>query len=266
MANIRLLNPRLANQIAAGEVVERPASLVKELLENSLDAGASIIDVDVEQGGAKRVQVRDNGCGIDKDQLPLALSRHATSKITDLADLEAVATLGFRGEALASIASVSHLSLMSNTEEKGPGWKVSAAGPDMTTSIEPTPHARGTTVEVRDLFFNTPARRKFLRKDKTEFGRLDDIIKRLALSHLDVTFNLRHNGKVVRQYRSADSFAEQERRVGAVCGSAFMEQARFVDMEHGELRLWGWLGSPHLSRSQADQQYFLLTGAAYVTA
>ncbi len=260
MPRIQLLNPRLANQIAAGEVVERPASLAKELLENSLDAGATVIDVDVELGGTRRVQVRDNGGGIDEADLALAMSRHATSKICDLADLEAVATLGFRGEALASIASVSRLTMISNTHSQGPGWRVFAAGPDMAVTLEPAAHPLGTTVEVRDLFFNTPARRKFLRADKTEFSRLDEVVKRLALSHLGVTFNLRHNGKVVRQYRAAGNFNEQERRVAAICGSAFMEQARYVDIEHGGLRLWGWLGSPHFSRSQADLQYFYVNG------
>ncbi len=276
MPNIHLLNSRLANQIAAGEVVERPASLVKELLENSLDAGASVIDIDVEQGGVKRVQVRDNGSGIDRDELALALSRHATSKIQNLDDLESVETLGFRGEALASIASVSKLTLTSNTQSQGPGWRVNTAGPDMAANIEPAPHARGTTVEVRDLFFNTPARRKFLRKEKTEFNRLDDVVRRMALSHFGVTITLRNNGKVVRQYRSVDNLlenssenvAEQERRVAAICGKAFMEQARFVeikrdiepDVEHSRLHLRGWLGSPQLSRSQADQQYFFVNG------
>ncbi|HCO58879.1 MAG TPA: DNA mismatch repair endonuclease MutL [Porticoccaceae bacterium] len=257
---IELLSPRLANQIAAGEVVERPASLVKELLENSLDAGATVIDIEVEQGGSKRVQVRDNGGGISADDLPLALSRHATSKIKGLADLEAVATLGFRGEALASIASVSRLTLISNIEARGAGWQVSAEGPDMATNVEPVAHPRGTTVEVRDLFFNTPARRKFLRKERTEFNRLDEVVRRLALSHQSVTFNLRHDGKVVRQYRSAGSFIEQERRVAEVCGKAFMERARYIDIEHSAMRLWGWLGSPHQSRSQADQQYFFVNG------
>lgn len=260
MPKIHLLSSRLANQIAAGEVVERPASLVKELLENSLDAGATLIDIDIEQGGSKRVQVRDNGSGIARDELALALSRHATSKIQNLDDLESVATLGFRGEALASIASVSRLSLMSNAESQGMGWRVRTDGPDMEASVEPASHPRGTTVEVRDLFFNTPARRKFLRQEKTEFKRIDDVVKRLALSNLGVTFNLRNNGKAVRQYRSADSFTERERRVAAVCGKTFMEQARFVDIELNGMRLWGWLGSPHLSRSQADQQYFFVNG------
>lgn len=257
---IERLSTRLANQIAAGEVVERPASLVKELLENSLDAGATVIDIEVEQGGSKRVQVRDNGSGIGAEDLPLALSRHATSKIKGLADLEAVATLGFRGEALASISSVSRLTLISNTEAGGTGWQVLAEGPDMATSVEPVAHPQGTTVEVRDLFFNTPARRKFLRKERTEFNRLDDVVRRLALSHQAVTFNLRHDGKVVRQYRSAGSFLDQERRVAAVCGKAFMEQARYIDIALDTMRLWGWLGSPQLSRSQADQQYFFVNG------
>ena len=257
---IELLNPRLANQIAAGEVVERPSSLVKELLENSLDAGATVIDIEVEQGGGKRVQVRDNGSGISAGDLPLALSRHATSKIKSLEDLESVSTLGFRGEALASIASVSRLTLTSNTEERGVGWRVSTEGPDMAATVEPVAHPQGTTVEVRDLFFNTPARRKFLRKERTEFTRLDEVVRRLALSHQSVTFNVRHDGKVVRQYPCARSFLERERRVAAICGKAFMEQARFIDIKHDALRLWGWLGSPHQSRSQADQQYFFVNG------
>lgn len=258
--SIQLLNPRLANQIAAGEVVERPASLVKELLENSLDAGASVIDIDVEQGGLKRVQVRDNGVGIGKDDLPLAICRHATSKIHDLDELESVATLGFRGEALASMASVSRLTMTSNTQDEGSGWQVSALGPDMAANVTAAAHPRGTTVEIRDLFFNTPARRKFMRTEKTEFGRLDDVVKRLALSHLGVTVNLRHNGRAVRQYRAAESVLERERRVAAVCGPVFMEQARFIDLQREALRLWGWLGSPHFSRSQADLQYFFVNG------
>jgi DNA mismatch repair protein MutL len=260
MSQIQLLDTQLANQIAAGEVVERPASLVKELIENSLDAGATTIDIDIEHGGCKLVQVRDNGSGINRDELPLALSRHATSKIQNLQDLEAVSTLGFRGEALASIASVSRLTLTSNTDSAGSGWRISAAGKDMEITTEPAAHPQGTTVTVRELFFNTPARRKFLRKEKTEFGRLDDVIRRMALSHLEVTFNLRHNSKVVRQYRGATDDTLRQRRIGVVCGTTFIEQARFVDVERGGLRVWGWLGSPHLSRSQADQQYFFVNG------
>src|SRR5690606_38866815 len=170
MNRIKLLSTRLANQIAAGEVVERPSSVIKELLENSLDAGATRLDIEVEDGGIKLMRVRDNGSGIDKDDLALALSRHATSKITSLDDLEAVATLGFRGEALASVRSVSRLTLTSCNDDSGAGWQVVAEGRDMDTELAPAPHLRGTTVEVRDLFFTAPARRKFLRTEKTEFN------------------------------------------------------------------------------------------------
>lgn len=260
MSRIHLLSPRLANQIAAGEVVERPASVVKELLENSLDAGADNIDIDIEQGGIKRVRIRDNGSGIEKDDLPLAISRHATSKILALDDLEAVGTLGFRGEALASVASVSRLSLSSNTLDEGAGWLARCEGRDMTVGVEPTAHPRGTSVEVRDLFFNTPARRKFLRTEKTEYSRIDDVVKKLALSHFDVAFTLRHNNKPARRFPAASSQLEQERRVAAVCGPAFMEQARFFNTEVGDLRLWGWLGAPTFSRSQADLQFFYVNG------
>ncbi|OUS15617.1 DNA mismatch repair protein MutL [Gammaproteobacteria bacterium 50_400_T64] len=260
MSRIHLLSPRLANQIAAGEVVERPASVVKELLENSLDAGADSIDIDIEQGGIKRVRIRDNGCGIGKDDLPLAISRHATSKILALEDLEAVGTLGFRGEALASVASVSRLSLTSNTQSEGAGWLARCEGRDMTVEVEPAAHPQGTSVEVRDLFFNTPARRKFLRTEKTEYSRIDDVVKKLALSHFDVAFNLRHNSKPAHRFPAATTQLEQERRVAAVCGPAFMEQARFFNTDVGELCLWGWLGAPTFSRSQADLQYFFVNG------
>ena len=260
MSRIHLLSPRLANQIAAGEVVERPASVIKELLENSIDAGATRIDIDIEAGGIKLMRVRDNGGGIEKDDLPLALSRHATSKIMQLDDLEAVATLGFRGEALASIASVSRLALSSNSQPQGSGWRAETEGREMEASLQPAPHPQGTTVEVRDLFFNTPARRKFLRTEKTELNRIDDIVKKLALSHFDVAFTLRHNGKALRSFPIADSQHEQERRVAGVCGPAFMENALYVDVEAAGLRLWGWVGLPTFSRSQADLQHFYVNG------
>jgi DNA mismatch repair protein MutL len=250
----------LANQIAAGEVVERPASVIKELLENSIDSGATRIDIDIEAGGIKLMRVRDNGGGIEKDDLPLALSRHATSKIMQLDDLEAVATLGFRGEALASIASVSRLALSSNSQSQGSGWRAETEGREMEASLQPAPHPQGTTVEVRDLFFNTPARRKFLRTEKTELNRIDDIVKKLALSHFDVAFTLRHNGKALRSFPIADSQHEQERRVAGVCGPAFMENALYVDVEAAGLRLWGWVGLPTFSRSQADLQHFYVNG------
>ena len=244
MPRIHQLSQRLANQIAAGEVVERPASIVKELLENSIDAGATRIDVDVEQGGVKIIRVRDDGCGIEQEDMPLALSRHATSKIIELDDLEAVATLGFRGEALASMASVSRLTLTSNTQNDSAGWQAQAEGQEMIAAVLPAAHQCGTTVEVRDLFFNTPARRKFLRSEKTEFQRIDETLKKLALSRFDVAFHWRHNQRTVQQLREALTLAEQERRVATLCGSAFMQQAFRVDVQHDDLHLCGWLAQP----------------------
>lgn len=258
MSNIQILSTQLANQIAAGEVVERPASVVKELCENSLDAGATKIDVEVQQGGAKLLKVRDNGFGISKEQLPLALSRHATSKIAQLEDLEAVSTLGFRGEALASIASVSRLSLTSNCDDGG--WMATSEGRDMAVQLKPAAHPRGTSVEVRDLFFNTPARRKFLRTDNTEYKRIDDSLKKLALSHMGVSFSLKHNNKVQFSLRAAEGQLEQEKRVADLCGSTFMQQALFLDDNRSGLRLWGWIGLPTFSRSQGDLQYFFVNG------
>ncbi|MCA0894695.1 DNA mismatch repair endonuclease MutL [Microbulbifer agarilyticus] len=260
--NIQLLSPRLANQIAAGEVVERPASVIKELLENSLDAGATRLEIDLDAGGVKRIMVRDNGKGIEKEDLHLALARHATSKIHALEDLEAVATLGFRGEALASISSVARLTMTSSRDESGKGWMVTAEGREMETQLAPAAHPRGTTVEVRDLFFNTPARRKFLRTEKTEFNRVDETIKRLALARFDVSFSLRHNGKGVHNLRGGTSRAEMERRVAQLCGPAFMQNALHIEMERSGLRLWGWVAEPAFSRSQADLQFFYVNGRA----
>ncbi len=260
LRRIQLLSPRLANQIAAGEVVERPASVIKELLENSLDSGAARIDVDVEQGGVKLLRVRDDGCGIPADDLPLALARHATSKIRDLEDLERVMSLGFRGEALASISSVSRLTLTSRTADAGEAWQVETEGREMEARVQPAAHPVGTSVEVRDLFFNTPARRKFLRTEKTEFDHLQEVIKRLALARFDVAFHLRHNGKSVLALHQAADDAARARRVGAVCGPAFLEQALPIEVERSGLRLWGWVGLPTFSRSQADLQYFYVNG------
>ncbi len=260
LRRIQLLSPRLANQIAAGEVVERPASVAKELLENCLDAGASRIDVDVEQGGIKLLRVRDDGGGIPADDLPLALARHATSKIRDLQDLEAVNSLGFRGEALASISSVSRLTLTSRTPQASEAWQVETEGRDMEARVQPAAHPVGTTVEVRDLFFNTPARRKFLRAEKTEFDHLQDVIKKLALARFDVAFHLRHNGKSVLALHEAHDAQARARRVGAVCGTAFLEQALPIEIERNGLHLWGWVGLPTFSRSQADLQYFYVNG------
>ncbi|MFC3606858.1 DNA mismatch repair endonuclease MutL [Stutzerimonas tarimensis] len=261
-ARIQLLSPRLANQIAAGEVVERPASVIKELLENSLDSSARRIDIEVEQGGVKLLRVRDDGNGIPAEDLPLALARHATSKIRDLSDLEQVLSLGFRGEALASISSVSRLTLTSRTVEASEAWQVETEGRDMHSRIQPAAHPVGTSVEVRDLFFNTPARRKFLRTEKTEFDHLQEVVRRLALARFDVGFNLRHNGKSVLALREATDEAGRARRVGAVCGPAFLEQALPVDVERSGVRLWGWVGLPTFSRSQADLQYFFVNGRA----
>ena len=261
MPSIHLLSPRLANQIAAGEVVERPASVAKEVLENSLDAGATRVDIDVEAGGSKLIRIRDNGSGMAPDDLPLALARHATSKIASLEDLERVGSLGFRGEALASIGSVSRLVLTSNRDEGGSeGSSAACEGREMDVQIKPAPHPRGTTVEVRDLFFNTPARRKFLRTEKTEFNHLEEVVKRLALSRFDVGFSLRHNGRVLHTLKPGLSEAERQRRVATVCGPAFMEQALYIENDVGPFRLWGWVGLPTFSRSQADLQYFFVNG------
>lgn len=258
MSKIQVLSPRLANQIAAGEVVERPASVVKEIMENALDANATQIEVEIESGGMKCIKLRDNGQGVSKEDLPLALSRHATSKITTLDDLEAVATLGFRGEALASIASVSRLTLTSNA---GAGaWQAMSEGRDMQTSVQPAAHPQGTTLEVRDLFFNTPARRKFLRTEQTEFNHIMDVIKRQALSRFDVAFTVRHNGRVIHQLKACKNQREQEMRIASLCGVAFMENALFIEAEAGSLKLFGWVGLPSFSRSQADLQYFFVNG------
>ena len=261
MSRIHLLSPRLANQIAAGEVVERPASVVKEVLENSLDAGATRVEIEVEAGGSKLIRIRDNGMGMAPEDLPLALARHATSKIESLEDLERVGSLGFRGEALASIGSVSRLTLTSNASEQGSEGSCAACeGREMDVQLRPAPHPRGTTVEVRDLFFNTPARRKFLRTEKTEFNHLEEVVKRLALSRFDVAFSLRHNGRALHNLKPGDSQAERQRRVATICGPAFMEQALYIETDLPQYKLWGWVGLPTFSRSQADLQYFFVNG------
>ena len=260
MSKIHKLSARLANQIAAGEVVERPASVVKELLENALDAGGRRIQVQVEAGGVKRILVRDDGDGMEKEDLPLSLSRHATSKIESLDDLEAVATLGFRGEALASISSVSRLVLSSKTETADQGWQVVTEGRDMEASLSPVAHNRGTSVEVRDLFFNTPARRKFLRTEKTEFNHLEEVLKRQALSRFEVAFELSHNQKSIHNLRPASNLSDKEQRVASLCGKPFMENAIRIDIEATGFKLWGWVAKPTFSRSQADLQYFFVNG------
>lgn len=259
MSRIQKLSPLLANQIAAGEVVERPASVIKELIENSLDAKASKIDMEIEHGGVHLLKIRDNGTGIYPEDLELALSRHATSKIKNLDDLEQIMTLGFRGEALASISSVSRLTLSSATEGKT-GWQVMTQGVELVAELKPVAHPQGTTVEVRDLFFNTPARRKFLRAEKTEFEHIDEVVKRMALSFFDVDFNLHHNQRLVRQYRAARSDVEREQRVASLCGSTFVENSLKIEVAIAGLRLWGWVALPTFSRAQADLQYFYVNG------
>ncbi len=257
---IQYLSPQLANQIAAGEVVERPSSVVKELLENSLDAHASQINIDIEQGGIRLIRVRDNGHGIHKDDLKLALSRHATSKIASFDDLVNVSTLGFRGEALPSISSVSRLTLTSMQKEASEGWQVQGDGRDDVFALIPAVHNVGTTVEVRDLFFNTPARRKFLRTEKTEFKHLETVVRRIAMARFDVGFDLTHNKRSIYTLPLAQTMDEKERRVAALCGQPFMENALYIEYEGSGLRLWGWLAQPTFSRSQADMQYFYING------
>lgn len=257
---IKILPARLANQIAAGEVVERPASVVKELVENSLDSGATRIDIDIERGGAKLIRVRDNGKGIVKDELGLALSRHATSKIHTLDDLEAIISLGFRGEALASISSVARLTMTSRPATQEQAWSAYSEGREMQVKVKPAAHPIGTTVEVLDLFFNTPARRKFLRTEKTEFTHIDELLKRIALSRFDVTINLRHNGKLIKQYRAAKTEAQAEKRIAAVCGNAFVRNMLKIELEHQGLKLHGWITTPEGARQQSDLQYCYVNG------
>lgn len=259
MGKIKKLDTRLANQIAAGEVVDRPASVLKELIENSLDAGAKQIDVEVEAGGTKRVLVRDNGCGIGQEDMPMALDSHATSKIYNLDDLEAVGTLGFRGEALASISSVSRLSLISNASEKADqAWKAVSVGRDMEIELSPTARPIGTSVDVQDLFFNTPARRKFLRKEKTEYNHIDEVFRRNALATFATGLSLSHNGKVIHALRPCANQLDQEQRIAKLLGQPFIDSAVHLQLDHGDYRLRGWVAQPSYSRSQADMQYFFV--------
>lgn len=256
---IRQLPPQLINQIAAGEVVERPASVLKELLENSLDAGATKLEIDVTKGGVGQCRVRDDGIGIAKAELRLALERHATSKIRSLEDLEHVASLGFRGEALPSMGSVSRLSLTSRQEGAESGWRVDCEGGKLSEP-RPAAHHVGTTVDVKDLFYNTPARRKFLRSERTEYGHIDKVTRRVALSRFDVELVLRHNQRAVAHWPRAAERQDKERRVEDICGQEFMRSAIFLEHEGAELKLWGWLAAPTFSRSQTDMQYFFVNG------
>ena len=257
---IEILPARLANQIAAGEVVERPSSVVKELVENSLDAGATTIKIDIEKGGAKRIRISDNGSGIVKDELTLALSRHATSKIKNLTDLEGICSLGFRGEELASISSVSRLTLTSKPAEQESAWQAIAEGRDMAVALQPAAHPNGTTIDVVDLFFNTPARRKFLRTEKTEFSHIEEVIKRIALARFDVSFILSHNQKVIKHFRAVNNKSLFGKRVAQICGPKFSEHAIEVDCQHGDLQLSGWVGLPSFARSQNDLCFSYVNG------
>jgi DNA mismatch repair protein MutL len=259
--SINLLPDHLVNQIAAGEVVERPVSVVKELVENSLDAGARSISITLEQGGKNLVRVIDDGQGIAREDLALALQRHATSKIRSLEDLEQVATMGFRGEALPSVASVARLDLASRYPSEPHGWTVKVRQGQIS---EPEPHAiqQGTRVEVADLFYNTPARRKFLRADRTEFNHIDQLIRRFALARFDVAFQLEHNGKATMHHGPANDEAGREKRLQGIFGSEFMPHAIPVDADRAGLRLSGWVAEPRFNRAQADRQFFFVNGRA----
>jgi DNA mismatch repair protein MutL len=257
---IQILPARLANQIAAGEVVERPASVVKELVENSLDSGATSIEIDIEKGGHKRILIRDNGSGIPHDELALALSRHATSKITKLDDLEAICSLGFRGEALASISSVARLSLSSKPKDQSQAWQAQCEGRDMQVQLNPVAHPDGTSVDVVDLFFNTPARRKFLKTEKTEFTHIDEVIRRIALSRFDVSFSLKHNGKLLRKYPAVKAQSTELKRLSTICGKDFSEQCIELNSQYQQFELKGWLAEPEQAKAQGDFQYFYVNG------
>lgn len=257
---IQLLPPQLANQIAAGEVVERPASVIKELVENSLDAGATDIHIDVEKGGSKLLRVRDNGHGIAKEQLTLALSRHATSKIHDFADLARIVSLGFRGEALASISSVSRLTLTSRPADQDAAWQAMAEGRDMAVQIKPAAHPVGTSIEVLDLFFNTPARRRFLKSDKTEFSHIEELVKRLALSRYDVSWTLTHNGQLVRQLKAVNDDAGKHKRIQQLCGRTFAQSACYVQSQYEQMQLSGWILPASNCSAQLQVQYCYVNG------
>ena len=259
---IHPLEPQLINQIAAGEVIERPASVLKELLENSLDAGARHIEIDIEAGGKRLIRVRDDGCGIHREDLGLALSRHATSKIASLEDLERVTSLGFRGEALPSIASVSRMLLASRTADSDRGWQVCGDGREQYEAPEPVAHPPGTTVEVRELFFNVPARRKFLRSEGTEQKHLDAVVQRIALARPDVELTLRRNRRAQLHLPAGAGEPAQRERIARLLGSHFAEQLLHIEHEAAGLKISGWVARPTFSRSQADMQFFFVNGRA----
>ena len=257
---IEQLPSYLADQIAAGEVVERPASVVKELLENALDSGADQIEIDIDEGGEKLISVTDNGSGIRKDELLLAVSRHATSKIKTGADLAAVTTLGFRGEALASISSVSRFEIVSKHTDESAAWALSAEGEGNWSELKPIAGRQGTRVVVKDLFFNTPARKKFLRSARTEFSHIDQLVKRVMLSCPQVSFKLTHNQKVVRQVFAAADEATMKKRLSHLMGNGFVEQSLSIEFEAQDIKVNGWVGLPSFNRSQTDMQYVFVNG------
>lgn len=257
---IQVLPDQLINQIAAGEVVERPAAVVKELVENSLDAGGRHIEIETEQGGLGLIRIRDDGGGIPREQLALALQRHATSKIASLDDLESVASLGFRGEALPSILSVSRFAMTSRTAQDAHGWRIAGAGVAEAGPPVAAAHAVGTTVEVRDLFFNTPARRKFMRAESTEFRHIDQLARRLALARFDLRLALRHNGRRALELAPAPDEPAREARIAEVCGAEFMNNAVMLDESRQGLRLWGWVALPSFARAQPDLQFLYVNG------
>ncbi len=269
-SRIKPLSLQLANQIAAGEVVERPASVVKELLENAIDAHSQQIHIEIDRGGSTLIRITDDGQGIDKDDLALAVTRHATSKLQTLSELEKIMSLGFRGEALASVSAVSKLSIKSKQAEQEQAWMINTGTDNdfanYTAETEPVAHAQGTTVDVRDLFFNTPARRKFMRTVKTEFRHIDDIVKRIALSQFDIAFKLTHNKKLLRNLPKALTEKAIIQRISKLFSPDFLSHANKVDFssDHfssmGTLRLWGWISSPQWHRKQSDWQYFYVNG------
>ena len=253
MPRIQQLPNSLINQIAAGEVIERPASVVKEIIENAIDAGATDIDIDIEDGGGKLIRVRDNGCGIHPDDLVLAFATHATSKIQNIDDLEHITTLGFRGEALPSIASVSKTTLTSRAEGQEQAWRIS---PHLGLTVSPAAHPPGTTIEIRDLFYNTPARKKFLKSERTERAHIQQLVQSLALSHTGIRIHLKNHGKTLGDYGGSDLTA----RIQSVLGDELLEQAVAIDARTADMHLYGRVGLPTCTHTQPDQQYFYING------
>ncbi|WP_151194462.1 DNA mismatch repair endonuclease MutL [Cysteiniphilum sp. JM-1] len=254
---IKVLSTELANQIAAGEVVERPSSIVKELFENALDAGATEIILELEHGGKEKILIRDNGSGIEKDDLPLTLMPHATSKIYSLEELEAISSMGFRGEALASIGSIAKVKITSRTAQDEHAWCVDN---QLGNELIPASHPIGTTIEVAEVFYNTLARRKFLKAERTEYVHIDELLKKFMLCHFNVALTVWHNGKEVKSYLVADTPQKQQQRIADICGDEFIDNALLIQAEAMDLQLYGWVAKPQFSKSRADLQYFYVNG------